>query len=63
VSKEDDTVVVCCKCGKLRIKRNGVKIWIHAVAPGYSRLSHSYCPECAEGAMEEIDALGSECSG
>jgi len=63
MSKDDEQVVVCCVCSKLRIKQNGAKIWIHAVAPGYSRLSHTYCPECAEKAMIEIEELGSVCSG
>jgi hypothetical protein len=56
-------IVKCCVCSKLRIELEGVKVWIHAVAPGHSTVSHTYCPECAKVAKAEAEEYASQCSG
>jgi len=61
---EDELVVKCCVCGKLRIKVNGVKVWLHAVAPGHSMVSHSYCDVCKEAELAKFEGeFSSQCSG
>ena len=48
-------LIQCCVCKKFR--RNGQ--W-HAgarLAEHDGRISHSYCPECAERAFEELKAV------
>lgn len=57
-------VVKCCVCSKLRIKVDGVQVWLHAVAAGHSLISHTYCDDCKESELAKFeDELASECSG
>ena len=60
---DKNLVVKCSVCNKLRIKVDGVQVWIHAVAAGHSMVSHTYCDDCASESIAEIEGYASECSG
>jgi hypothetical protein len=45
--------IICCVCGK--VKRDGD--WVDGQPAAGARLSHGYCHQCTERAMEELRAL------
>ncbi|GMW00052.1 MAG: hypothetical protein AMXMBFR84_11900 [Candidatus Hydrogenedentota bacterium] len=47
-------IVQCCDCKRIRLNGNWKRF--HVPVPSTTLVSHSYCPECLDKALLEIDA-------